>query len=86
MKVFISGASGLLGGNCLKYFKTQNLEVVGSHLTFPTAETVYFNTLQDGPDNFDLLGFQPDVIVHCGALSHVDYCESHEAESFEITV
>lgn len=87
MKIFISGASGLIGGNCLKLFRSKGWEVVGSHLSFPVADTVYFNTLAwDDPQNFDLAGFAPDVIVHCGALTHVDYCESHEQESFDQTV
>lgn len=87
MKIFISGASGLLGGNCLRYFKEQGLDVTGSHLSFPTGETVYFDTLHpDDPHNFDVLHFNPDIIIHCGALTHVDYCESHEEESFEKTV
>ncbi len=30
--------------------------------------------------------FQPNVIVHCGALTHVDYCEQHPDESYEKTV
>ena len=30
--------------------------------------------------------FNPNVIVHCGALTHVDYCEQNEAESYEKTV
>jgi dTDP-4-dehydrorhamnose reductase len=87
MKIFISGASGLLGGNCLRYFKKQGLDVIGSHLSFPTGETVYFDTLHpEEPNNFDVLHFNPDIIIHCGALTHVDYCESHEEESFEQTV
>ncbi len=87
MKVFISGASGLLGGNCLRYFKSQDWEVTGSHFSYPTPDTVYFNTLDShDPENFDILSFRPDVIVHCGALTHVDYCESHPEESYEKTV
>ncbi len=87
MKVFIAGASGLLGGNCLRYFQEQGWTVVGSHLNYPTPETVYYNTLEPGhPDNFDLAAFAPDVIVHCGALTHVDYCETHEDESYRQTV
>lgn len=88
MKVFIIGASGLVGGNCLKYFKTiTELEVIGSHMSFPTDDTVYFNTLdlQDN-NNFDLDGFSPDVIIHTGALTNVDYCEEHEEESYNKTV
>lgn len=87
MKVFISGASGLVGGNCLKYFKEMGWNAIGSHLSFATADTVFFNTLEPGhPENFDVETFQPDVIVHCGALTHVDYCETHQEESYEKTV
>ena len=87
MKVFISGASGLVGGNCLKHFTEQGWEVVGSYYTFETDDTVFYDTLNpDHPFNFDVLAFAPDVIVHCGALTHVDYCETHIEESYEKTV
>ncbi|MFA6056876.1 MAG: SDR family oxidoreductase [Taibaiella sp.] len=87
MKVFISGASGLVGGNCLKYFKEMGWNVIGSHLSFSTGETVFFNTLEPNhPENFDVVTFLPDVIVHCGALTHVDYCETNPEESYEKTV
>ncbi len=87
MKVFISGASGLVGGNCLSYFKSKGMEVVGSHFSFKTEDTVPFNTLDlANENNFDLVGFAPDYILHCGALTWVDYCEDHEEESFEKTV
>lgn len=87
MRIFISGASGLVGGNCLELFTSQNCEVVGTHLSYPTPQTFYFNTLSLGDsNNFDVLNFNPDVIVHCGALTHVDYCESNEKESYEKTV
>ncbi|MCB0511121.1 MAG: SDR family oxidoreductase, partial [Bacteroidetes bacterium] len=49
--------------------------------------TVFFDTLNlDNPDNFDVKKFQPNVIVHCGALTHVDYCETNEQESYKKTV
>lgn len=87
MKIFIAGASGLVGGNCLKHFRDQGHEVVGTHLSFGTADTVFYNTLEPAhPENFDVKAFGPDVIVHCGALTHVDYCEDHIEESYEKTV
>jgi dTDP-4-dehydrorhamnose reductase len=87
MKVFISGASGLVGSNCLKHFKEQGWETVGSYYSFETDDTVFYDTLNpDHPNNFDVADFAPDVIVHCGALTHVDYCETHVEESFEKTV
>lgn len=87
MKTFIIGASGLVGGNCLNYFGEQGWENTGTYFTYPVAGTVFFDTLNlDNPANFDVSGFKPDVIVHCGALTHVDYCEQHPEESFEKNV
>lgn len=85
--IFIVGASGLVGSNCQKYFMQHGHTVLGSHFSFPTANTVFFDTLNlDNPDNTNLDIFQPDIIVHCGALTHVDYCEDHVDESYEKTV
>jgi dTDP-4-dehydrorhamnose reductase len=87
MKVFISGASGLVGSNCLRHFLQQGVETIGSYYSFQTDDTVFFDTLRpDDLMNFDVLEYAPDVIVHCGALTHVDYCETHEQESYDKTV
>jgi len=87
MKVFIAGASGLVGSNCLKHFTEQGWEVVGSYFSYEVPGTVYYNTLEPGDaKNFDIKGFQPDVIVHCGAMTHVDNCELQPEESYRQTV
>jgi dTDP-4-dehydrorhamnose reductase len=87
MKVFIVGASGLVGGNCLQHFSEKGWEVKGSYFSYPVEGTVFFNTLEPNhPNNFDIRSYHPDVIVHCGALTHVDYCEAHPEESYEKTV
>lgn len=87
MKVFISGASGLVGGNCLKHFTEMGWEAVGSYFSYPVEGTVYYDTLNPADaKNFDVASFAPDVIVHCGALTHVDYCEANVQESFDKTV
>jgi len=87
MKVFIIGASGLVGGNCRKYFTEKGWEVKGTYFSYKTEDTVFYNTLIPGhEENFDVVAYKPDVIVHCGALTHVDYCETHPDESYEQTV
>jgi dTDP-4-dehydrorhamnose reductase len=87
MKTFIIGASGLVGGNCLTYFNEKKWENIGTYFSFKTENTVFFDTLNlDNEHNFEVTHFQPDVIIHCGALTHVDYCEQNEQESFEKTV
>ena len=84
----IIGASGLVGGNCLRHFSEQtNINVVGTYFSYQTGELSYFDTLNpDNPENFDIEAFSPDAIIHCGALTHVDYCEDHVNESYEKTV
>lgn len=87
MKVFISGASGLVGGNCFQHFKSIGWNVVGSHFSYPVNDTVPFNTLNlNAENNFDLVDFAPDYILHCGALTWVDYCEEHPEESEQKTI
>lgn len=88
MKILILGASGLVGSNCLNYFSADDaMEVVGTSFSYPTADTVPFDTLNPTKaDNFDVIGFHPDVVLHCGALTWVDYCEQHPEESYLKTV
>lgn len=87
MKYFVIGASGLVGGNFVKHLKEEGNEVVGTHVSLETPDTVFFDAINlDNENNFDLDSYAPDVIVHCAALAHVDYCEDHIEESFEKTV
>lgn len=88
MRVLILGASGLIGGNSLKHFRDElNWNVVGTYFTYQAKNCVFYNTLNAGdPENFQVEKFNPEVILHCGALTFVDYCEDHEGESYEKTV
>lgn len=87
MKYFIIGASGLVGSNFLSYIKSTSVESVGTHLSFPTNNTVYYNVSDlSCALNFDIEIYKPDVIIHCGALTNVDYCQVNEQESFQQTV
>jgi dTDP-4-dehydrorhamnose reductase len=87
MKIFISGASGLVGSNCLKYFTQQGADCIGTYFSYPLPGIYPFNTLaMDDAANFDIVQFHPDVIVHCGAMTHVDACETAPEESYQKTV
>lgn len=87
MKVLIVGASGLVGSHCYNFFSSNGDETIGTHVNFSTPDTVYFNPSESQfEDNLNLLGFKPDVIVHCGALTNVDYCELNQDESYASTV
>ena len=87
MNIFVIGASGLVGNNCVKCMRKEpDMTVIGSHFSYKTKETVYFNVFDPQSSDVDIAAFKPDVIVHTGALTHVDYCESHEDESYHHTV
>ncbi len=87
MKALIIGASGLVGSNCMKHFAAQGWDVKGTYFSYSIPELEFYNTLVPGdPANFKVADWKPDVIVHCGALTHVDYCETHEDESYSQTV
>lgn len=87
MKILIIGASGLVGSNCLRYLSEKGHKCVGTYFSYATQNTVYYDTLHpENPENFDVAAFSPEVIIHCGALTHVDYCEQNEAESYRLTV
>jgi dTDP-4-dehydrorhamnose reductase len=87
MKTLIIGASGLVGSNCLRYFKEKGWDTLGTYYSYPARDTVFYDTLHpENPQNVSLHNFLPEVIVHCGALTHVDYCEQHPEESYRLTV
>jgi dTDP-4-dehydrorhamnose reductase len=89
MNVLILGASGLVGGNALTYLgQAPEYAVRGTHFTYATDATYYFSTADlNDPGNASVLeGFAPDVVMHCGALTFVDYCEKNPEESHQKTV
>ena len=87
MKILVIGASGLVGSHCMRYLKEKEISVIGTHRNFEQIDTYYFDPLNK--NCFDFLNinhFSPDIIIHCGALTHVDYCEDHQNDSFNQTV
>ena len=87
MKVWVTGASGMVGGNFVNVFKNNGFRVCGSHYSNPLENTVFFDTLDpSNPDNFDINEFFPDVVVHAGAMTHVDACEEDPEKSYHHTV
>lgn len=87
MRILIIGASGLIGSNCLAYFREHGHEVLGTYFSYAAKDTVFLDTLNPANErNADLDAFNPEVILNCGALTHVDYCEQHPEESYEKTV
>ena len=87
MKVLICGSSVLLGSNCMEVFKKDGMEVIGTYFSYPQDGLMQLDTLDLKEEQIlQINEFAPDVVMHCGALTHVDYCEDHVDESYQKTV
>lgn len=86
MKVLIIGASGLVGSNLYQVFGQNNKDGInlGTHLSYATGHSVYFDPLKEVP--IEISKEKWDVIIHTGALTNVDQCETEQDLSYQLTV
>ena len=87
MKILITGANGLLGSNlCLIYSKNKNNTVYATSkelIDIPYCKN-YKLDITVNEDFILLEKLNPDIIIHCAALTNVDYCEEHPKEAEKI--
>lgn len=86
--ILVTGASGLLGFNFIKTARDRFVDVVAvynSHpISFPMVECVRAD-LSSKPIIDKLIStYQPNWIVHCAALTNVDWCEEHPRKTWQI--
>lgn len=74
MKFFITGGSGLLGER-LTTIANNDYELVLSHNTNPTSNTVKCDITDKNEVEKTITENKPDVIIHCAAMTDVDLCE-----------
>jgi dTDP-4-dehydrorhamnose reductase len=87
MKILIVGASGLVGGNIFNYLSSQtNWEVIGTYNNFKVDPFIFFDASESSSWSDKVLNTNWDVIVHTGALTHVDKCEENPELSYLLTV
>lgn len=88
MNTLVIGASGLVGGQCLRVFSgAGSFRVAGGYFSYPLPHLHPIDTLQPGAlERWSEAHFVPDLVIQCGALTHVDHCEKNPDESFQKTV
>ena len=80
--VFITGASGFLGNYLLKFASADVHILAQYHTTAPAITSSNIDCLQmdyANPDWTQVQHFQPDTIIHCGAMTQIDKCEQRPA-------
>ena len=76
MKILIIGASGLVGGNIYNYLvKHTNWEITGTYNKFPVLPFIFLDASEINKWPEIITKTDWDVIIHTGALTHVDKCE-----------
>lgn len=83
MKFFITGGSGLLGQR-LATVANNNDELVLSHNSNPTENTVKCDITNEEEVEKIILKNEPDVIIHCAAMTNVDLCEDKIDKAYKI--
>ena len=85
-RVFITGALGQLGHALIELLKDNQ-----EYLLYPTSsrqDTYGKVTMLDISDETavkaEILGFHPDIIINCAAMTAVDLCETEQEKAYNI--
>jgi dTDP-4-dehydrorhamnose reductase len=86
--ILVSGASGMLGSAVIRLAVARGYSVVGTHhrtpVTVAAQETVRM-PLEGAAEVEALLArVAPAAVIHCAALTNVDYCEDNSGEAVAV--
>ena len=87
-KIFITGGSGLLGSNIAK-LATSKFDVYATYNTNKVGmKDVHFFQINLTKKDWliKIEQIKPDFIIHCAALTNVDYCEDRLDEAYNQNV
>jgi dTDP-4-dehydrorhamnose reductase len=85
MKVLITGSDGLLGMKLVKYFE-EHFETIPTYQTKINESSIKMDiTLKDEVETV-IRKIQPNIIVHCAAMTNVDECETNKKQAELVNV
>ena len=85
-KAIVTGSSGFVGSAIFLYLRRKGYDVLGVSRS-ASSTTTHILDLSDRNGAHDFLAqVKPDHVIHCAALPNVNYCETHEKESFALNV
>ncbi|MFA6214851.1 MAG: SDR family oxidoreductase [Candidatus Micrarchaeia archaeon] len=90
MRIIITGASGLLGSNIALSARSKGHEVLGtynSHKLRDNRHFFRFDLLEPTKHGASrIISFKPDCIVHCAAITNLDFCENYPDLAMRVNV
>lgn len=84
--IVVTGASGLLGANLLLYLLQQGIDAVGLYHSHSLASGIQIDLRDEQSVGTLLKQLHPTCIIHCAALTNVDWCEQHHEEAFQLNM
>jgi dTDP-4-dehydrorhamnose reductase len=88
--IVVTGASGLLGTSAVLEARSLGREVVGLYhghpVQIPGVIMRQVNLIDLAATRELLIELHPDTIIHCAAVTHLDWCETHPEESEKLNV
>jgi dTDP-4-dehydrorhamnose reductase len=85
--ILVTGASGLLGANLVMEARSRSKKVLAlfnrNRVYFPDVKSVQMDLLDTNKIKDLLLRYHPSCIIHCAALTNVDWCEQHPSETLQ---
>jgi dTDP-4-dehydrorhamnose reductase len=87
-KIFVTGGSGLLGSNIINMALSKFDVYSNYNINKVELKRVSFHKIDlSQPDEIKIIEeINPDLIVHCAALTNVDYCEKDADMAYKINV
>jgi len=86
--ILVSGASGMLGSEVVRTAVAQGCSVVGTHheapITIGGDETIEMPLEDAAALEAVVKRVAPAVVIHCAALTNVDYCEANPDHAFAV--
>jgi len=85
MKIIITGITGLLGNQLAKtLINEHNVIGISKNITSPICKTINVD-ITDAIATYNVITKEnPDIVIHCAALSNVDECERNPQEAYKI--
>ncbi|MEK7611517.1 MAG: sugar nucleotide-binding protein [Patescibacteria group bacterium] len=81
-KVFVTGASGMLGSTLYKVFTGAGVEVISTDI-IPLDPWTHYLDVRDRVRVRELiLRYQPEAVLNLAALTDLEYCEANPQEAF----
>jgi nucleoside-diphosphate-sugar epimerase len=89
MKIFVTGISGFIGLNLIKYLKKSNYEILGlsrKKISFPNVQTLQGDLNNLSSIKKKIIEFQPDTIVHLAWQDIQDYSQYNSELNLNLSI